>query len=123
MLESGSRILKAEKCAVERFFARWVNLFAGYIPPRGSNFSGVDLGGEAQGAEGFVGGFGGGSDVDKHQRLGVAPQGGLQQVGELGVAEGHVALLVSQRHDHVACITQYSMQSDLFKWDVKITAK
>ncbi len=81
----------------------WTSLFAGDIPPGGPDLCGVDLCGKAQGAEGLVGGLGGGGDVDEHQRFGVTPEAGLEQVGELAVPEGDVALLVAQGHDDITC--------------------
>ena len=41
-------------------------------------------------------------DVDKHERLAAAPQAGLQQVCELGVAVGYVGAAGGQRLEHVA---------------------
>ena len=38
--------------------------------------------------------------------VGITSQARLQQVGQLGVAERHMAVLVAQRHDHVACSTE-----------------
>lgn len=40
-------------------------------------------------------------DVDEHERLARAPQAGLQQVRELGVAVGDVGRLSRQRLEHI----------------------
>ena len=66
-----------------------------------ANDARVDLGGEAQRADGLLEVDWLRGHVDKHQRLAVATQRVLQQVGELGVAVGDVLLLVGQRVDHV----------------------
>ena len=43
-----------------------------------------------------------GGEVEHHERLAIAAEAGLQQVGELGVAVGDVLVLVRQPHEHVA---------------------
>ena len=42
-----------------------------------------------------------GGEVEHHERLAIAAEAGLQQVGELGVAVGDVLVLVRQPHEHV----------------------
>jgi len=67
------------------------------------NLASVDLGRKPQRAERLPGERRAGREVDKHERLGVAPETGLEEVGELGVAEGDVLLLVRKGHDDVPC--------------------
>ena len=55
----------------------------------------------------------GGGDVDKHERLGVAPEARLKEVGELGVAVGDVLLLVANGDDHVTW--EYKQDQGIYK--------
>mmetsp|Transcript_5954 Transcript_5954/g.11162 ORF Transcript_5954/g.11162 Transcript_5954/m.11162 type:complete len:253 (+) Transcript_5954:353-1111(+) len=58
--------------------------------------------GEAQGAQRFARVFHRGAHVYEHEGFGVPLQAVLQQVGQRGVAKGHVLLLLRERHDDVA---------------------
>lgn len=58
-----------------------------------ANVALVHLGGKPEGIEGLPEASVQWGDVDKHERLGVAAEGALEQVGQLGVAVRHVALL------------------------------
>ncbi len=77
--------------------------FGGHIPTGGADLRRINFGSEAQRAERLVGRLGCGGDIDEHESLRIAAEARLQQVGQLGVAEGHVTLLVAQSHDDIAC--------------------
>ena len=47
-----------------------------------------------------------GGDVDEHQRLAIAPEAVLKEVGELGVPVRDVRVLLGESHDDVSEVGQ-----------------
>lgn len=72
-----------------------------HVAARNPNFARVDLGCKPQRAQALWCKLWCWADVDKHERLCVAAQAGLQQPGQLAVAVRDVGLLVGQRHNHI----------------------
>eukprot|EP00968_Pinguiococcus_pyrenoidosus_P000654 scaffold40_cov305-Pinguiococcus_pyrenoidosus.AAC.25 len=74
---------------------------AAQLPLRPTQLTLVDAGREAQAAEALSVGRVRGRKIHNHQRLAVAAQRRLQQLGQLRVSEGHVPRLVPKRREDV----------------------
>lgn len=83
----------------------WLFSCGAHVAASHTNLAGIDLCRKTQGAQALWRKLCSGADVDKHECLGITPQAGLQQPGQLAVAEGDVGVLVRQRHNHVTWAT------------------
>ena len=123
---SESGLYRYTRCAVNVCFVETSNnqckqsvrnnnvhlLLSRYIAAGCANFACIDLCCKSERAQGLISSFWHRRHVNKHERLGITTQAGLQQVCELGVAVGNMSLLVGKCHDHVTCsaIATYGWQ-------------
>ena len=68
----------------------------------GADLAGVDLGGEAEGVERFRDVLRRRRDIHEHECLGVSAQRVLKKIGQFGVAERNVLVLVGQGRNDIA---------------------